>query len=90
MRARGAAFRLGAAAIIAIAGATAALAQPDDGYPRLAPNQAPIITGSVPGQPQPWSGEPGSSGHPLMQPGAILAAVSDFKNCIERTWPDAK
>ena len=24
-----------------------------------------------------------------MQPDAILAAVSDFKNCIERTWPEA-
>jgi membrane-bound lytic murein transglycosylase B len=24
-----------------------------------------------------------------MQPSAILAAVADFKNCIERTWPEA-
>ena len=36
-----------------------------------------------------WSGQPGASGHPLMQPDAILAAVADFKNCIERMWPDA-
>jgi lytic murein transglycosylase len=82
------AFRLGAAAAIAAAGATAALAQTDERYPRAGTS----ITGSVPtqpGQPQPWSGEPGASGHPLMTPDAILAAVSDFKNCIERTWPEA-
>jgi membrane-bound lytic murein transglycosylase B len=89
MGARRTALRLSAAAVIAVAGATAALAQADDRYPRQAPNQAPVITGSVPGQPQPWSGEPGASGHPLMTPGAILAAVSDFKNCIERTWAEA-
>ena len=82
--------RLGCAAAIASVGVTAALAQSDDRYPR----SAPAITGSVPGQPQPgqpqpWSGEPGASGHPLMRPEAILGAVADFKNCIERTWPDA-
>src|SRR5438067_1889951 len=36
-----------------------------------------------------WSGEPGASGHPLMMPDAILGAVADFKNCIERLWPEA-
>jgi membrane-bound lytic murein transglycosylase B len=87
MRARRRIFRFGAAAVIAAAGATAASAQArDDRYPA---SQAPVITGSVPGQPLPWSGEPGASGHPLMTPGAILAAVSDFKNCLERMWPDA-
>jgi membrane-bound lytic murein transglycosylase B len=81
-------FRLGVAAALAVAGASAALGQADHRYPR----QAQTTTGSVqpqPGQPQPWSGEPGASGHPLMKPDAILAAVADFKNCIERTWPDA-
>ena len=69
------------------AGVGTALAQPDDRYPRA----APAITGSVqqPGQPLPWSREPGASGHPLMTPDAILGAVADFKNCIERTWPEA-
>src|SRR5438105_10350193 len=85
MRARRRIFGFGAAALITAAGASAALAQArDDRYPA-----SQVVTGSVPGQPQPWSGEPGASGHPLMQPGAILAAVSDFKNCIERTWPEA-
>src|SRR4051795_7235101 len=48
-------------------------------------------TGSVPQQApsDKWSGQPGSSGHPLMQPDAILAAVADFKNCLERMWPEA-
>jgi membrane-bound lytic murein transglycosylase B len=48
-------------------------------------------TGSVPQQAQSdkWSGQPGASGHPLMQPDAILAAVADFKNCLERMWPAA-
>jgi membrane-bound lytic murein transglycosylase B len=48
-------------------------------------------TGSVPQQApsDKWSGQPGASGHPLMQPDAILAAVADFKNCLERMWPAA-
>jgi membrane-bound lytic murein transglycosylase B len=62
----------------------AALAQ-DDRYPQ----SLPVITGSLGGQSDKWSGEPGASGHPLMMPDAILGAVADFKNCIERTWPEA-
>ena len=62
----------------------AAFAQ-DDRYP-----QTPVVTGSVSSTPSDkWSGEPGASGHPLMTPNAILAAVADFKNCLERLWPDA-
>jgi len=68
--------------LVALSGA--ALAQ-DDRYPQL----TPATTGSVGGQGDRWSGEPGASGHPLMMPEAILAAVADFKNCIERTWPEA-
>ncbi len=61
-----------------------ALAQ-DDRYPQL----VPVITGSVAPQSDKWSGEPGASGHPQMMPDAILGAVADFKNCLERTWPEA-
>lgn len=59
----------------------------DDRYP----GQSNITTGSIPNatQSDQWSGQPGASGHPLMQPDAILAAVADFKNCIERMWPAA-
>jgi lytic murein transglycosylase len=61
-----------------------ALAQ-DDRFPF--PQVA--TTGSVPAQGEGWSGQPGASGHPLMQPDAILAAVADFKNCIDGMWPEA-
>ena len=58
----------------------------DDRYPQ----SLPVVTGSVSGaQAERWSGEPGASGHPLMMPEAILAAVADFKNCLERIWPEA-
>jgi membrane-bound lytic murein transglycosylase B len=61
-------------------------------FPFLAPT-APAVTGSVPG-PKPggtpeWSGQPGSSGHPLMTAEAILAAAANFGNCLEGLWPDA-
>jgi len=36
-----------------------------------------------------WSGESGSSGHPLMQADAIRAAAANFPNCIAGFWPDA-
>src|ERR1700687_295014 len=34
-----------------------------------------------------WSGEAGASGHPLMTPQAILAAASNFQNCVAQLWP---
>jgi membrane-bound lytic murein transglycosylase B len=58
----------------------------------------PWSTGSVPAAapqaaPQPgsseWSGQPGSSGHPLMTTEAILAAAQNFPNCVEGLWPEA-
>ena len=36
-----------------------------------------------------WSGESGSSGHPLMQADAIRAAAANFPKCIAGFWPDA-
>ena len=36
-----------------------------------------------------WSGESGSSGHPLMQADAIRAAAANFPNCLAGYWPDA-
>lgn len=51
-------------------------------------------TGTIPSRPgaersagPDWSGEDGSSGHPLMTAAAIRAAAADFPNCIERLWP---
>jgi lytic murein transglycosylase len=50
-------------------------------------------TGTLPpaiqqGVPQ-WSGEDGSSGHPLMTADAIREAAANFHGCLERLWPAA-
>ncbi|MFK4606603.1 membrane-bound lytic murein transglycosylase B [Bradyrhizobium diazoefficiens] len=50
-----------------------------------APSQAP----PGPGGAQPWSGEDGASGHPLMTAAAIREAASNFNNCVAGMWPDA-
>jgi peptidoglycan lytic transglycosylase B len=48
-------------------------------------------TGPVqaPGGAQPWSGEDGASGHPLMMASAIREAAANFDNCVASMWPDA-
>ena len=71
--------------LVPLVALTAAACAQDDRYPQA----LSYATGSVPAQSDAWSGQPGSSGHPLMQPDAILAAVADFRNCIERMWPEA-
>jgi lytic murein transglycosylase len=62
-------------------------------FPFLAPTPpaAPAVTDSVPKIPgaSEWSGQSGSSGHPLMTTEAILAAAANFNNCLESLWPDA-
>jgi membrane-bound lytic murein transglycosylase B len=50
------------------------------------PAPAPAPNGS--GAPE-WSGQSGSSGHPLMTADAILAAAGNFSACLEGLWPDA-
>jgi membrane-bound lytic murein transglycosylase B len=59
-------------------------------FPFLAPSQpaapAPVPNGS--GTPE-WSGQSGSSGHPLMTADAILAAAANFNACLENLWPEA-
>jgi membrane-bound lytic murein transglycosylase B len=52
--------------------------------PVPAPAQAP-----KPASPSDWSGQPGSSGHPLMTTEAIMAAAANFSLCLEGLWPDA-
>jgi membrane-bound lytic murein transglycosylase B len=57
------------------------------------PFLAPATTNSIPaakptGTPE-WSGQSGSSGHPLMTTEAILTAAGNFGNCLESLWPDA-
>src|SRR5436190_13208389 len=78
-------FRRAVAALLPLALLAGAAQAQDDRYPQ----PAPPVTGSIDTPGDKWSGEPGASGHPLMMPDAILAAVADFKNCLERMWPDA-
>jgi lytic murein transglycosylase len=44
---------------------------------------------AVTSNPSEWSGQSGASGHPLMTAEAIRAAAADFRNCLERLWPEA-
>src|SRR6516164_6094718 len=53
------------------------------------PPAAPAPSASASGAPQPWSGEDGASGHPLMTASAIREAAANFDNCIASMWPDA-
>jgi peptidoglycan lytic transglycosylase B len=89
---------LGSAAILATAGAvTPVLGQSFD--IRSLFNSAPAATGTVM-QPTPpsaaatpapeWSGESGSSGHPLMTADAIRAAAANFRSCLAGLWPLAE
>ena len=48
------------------------------------PQTAPGASG-----PQPWSGEDGASGHPLMTASAIREAAANFDQCVASMWPDA-
>jgi membrane-bound lytic murein transglycosylase B len=60
------------------------------------PFSLPWSTSSVPAPVQKpagasdWSGQPGSSGHPLMTTEAILAAAANFGTCLEGLWPAAE
>ena len=61
---------------------TGTLSNGNSGSP--APAQAPSASG-----PQPWSGEDGASGHPLMTAAAIREAAGNFDGCVAAMWPDA-
>ncbi len=49
----------------------------------------PPVQPVSPGGSQPWSGEDGASGHPLMTASAIREAAANFDSCIASMWPDA-
>src|SRR5216684_3874191 len=89
---------VGCTLVAATAGATAQIIERL--FPFLAP-ASPAVTTSPPPSPPPlagegrvggppdWSGQSGSSGHPLMTAEAILAAAANFNICLEGLWPDA-
>jgi membrane-bound lytic murein transglycosylase B len=54
-----------------------------------APTPAPPLTPPAPGAAPEWSGESGSSGHPLMAAAAIREAAANFHACLEGLWPQA-
>src|SRR4051794_31223422 len=57
--------------------------------PNAAPSPAaPGSSGAQTGV-QPWTGEDGASGHPLMTAAAIREAAGSFNNCVAGMWPDA-
>ncbi|MET0709169.1 MAG: lytic murein transglycosylase [Tardiphaga sp.] len=53
------------------------------------PTQPAAPQQSAPGAVQPWSGEDGGSGHPLMTAQAIRDAANNFDACLAGLWPDA-
>jgi membrane-bound lytic murein transglycosylase B len=53
------------------------------------PAQAGPPQPAAPGAVQPWTGEDGASGHPLMTAQAIREAANNFDNCVAGLWPDA-
>ena len=81
---------VGCTLVAATAGATAQIIERL--FPFLAP-ASPAVTTSVPDPkgsgPPDWSGQSGSSGHPLMTTEAIVAAAANFNICLEGLWPDA-
>lgn len=77
-----------ARALVPLIALGAAACAQDERFPQ-ANSFAPTTTGSIPAQTGDWSGQPGASGHPLMQPDAILASVANFRNCVEGMWPAA-
>ena len=55
------------------------------GPPQTAPGAGAAARGAV----QPWTGEDGASGHPLMTAQAIREAANNFSQCVAGLWPDA-
>jgi membrane-bound lytic murein transglycosylase B len=91
-------YLLGVAAIAATALAAASTAPVlGQGFDlRSLFNSAGTTTGTLPppapapgGAPE-WSGEAGSSGHPLMTAEAIRSAAADFRGCLAGLWPLAE
>jgi lytic murein transglycosylase len=84
----------GAAAILVAASLSCAPANAQSALPNLfggifSGPGAPTQPQAPAGGPQPWSGEDGASGHPLMTAAAIREAAANFDRCVAAMWPDA-
>ena len=71
--------------MVAAGGIAAAQDTRDSRYPLTTGTLSPPTAKPAPE----WSGDAGSSGHPLMTAEAIRAAASNFHSCIEALWPAA-
>ncbi len=71
--------------IVVAGGIAAAQGTRDSRYPLTTGTLSPPTAKPAPE----WSGDAGSSGHPLMTAEAIRAAASNFHSCIEGLWPAA-
>jgi lytic murein transglycosylase len=74
-----------AAAAVALVGTSAAQSQI---FGLGAPTPVAVPSQKPSAAPE-WSGQSGSSGHPLMTAEAILAAAANFGTCLENLWPEA-
>ena len=79
---------------VIVAALVVSLADPVLAQQPLPPLPVPSTTGTLPPTPpastREWSGESGSSGHPLMTADAIRAAAANFGACLEGLWPQAQ
>lgn len=69
-------------------GAAVGSAQPQKVTPPMP--VGPAKPAATPAPAPEWTGESGSSGHPLMRATAIRAAAANFESCIEGLWPLAQ
>ena len=91
---RAGALALAAALLLPV---TAQAQSPGDGVSNFLNNLFNKPGGNSPPQaatgstgPQPWSGEDGASGHPLMTASAIREAAANFDSCVagmSQAWP---
>jgi membrane-bound lytic murein transglycosylase B len=88
MRGSGRFLVAASAAMLTLTSAGCSTAQsPDDRYPFTLPGMTGSVSSYAPANPREWSGESGSSGHPLMQADAIRAAAANFRSCLDDIWP---
>ena len=76
---------IAAAVVVAAGGVVVAQDARDIRYPVTTGTLSPPTAKVTPE----WSGDSGSSGHPLMAAEAIRAGASNFRPCIEGLWPAA-
>jgi lytic murein transglycosylase len=80
------------AGALSLGAAASAVAQGERMLPPMPVGKPATPVAVQPSAPAPsprkeWSGESGSSGHPLMQASAIRSAAANFESCVASLWP---